>query len=276
VRHGHLSHVWRWWDLLRGEGSPARGVSGLRCVHHIELKRGPAGISARWKQWMTDAVWSQWVLLCPRESMAAFAARRPDPMPMKFNKESAKLGWLDNFENYLETSAICPFPDYAAGLAALRRIVRHTEPAFATGPSIEDIVRKLLAIGTRSIGAAPDPVPLANVVMDDFLAAHYSGTDAVTLDPGALMKISGLTHDATGIPLRCQRLVPGSPVVVRAPQGLTLYGQGLPFLVGVILQQSTAPFAARGEALVSWFVPPSPRCLGNRCSTYLVVGNHSP
>ena len=95
VRSGHLASVWAWKELLTDEGSPAKEISNLRCVHHLELQRTEEGVRMRWKQWMTDTEWSHWYVVCPRSAMASFASLRPSQMPMQFKNAASRLAWID-------------------------------------------------------------------------------------------------------------------------------------------------------------------------------------
>ena len=125
----------------------------------MELQRTSEGVSIRWKQWMTDAQWSDWVVLCPRSQMATIAEFRPALLAPSFDNESAKLAWIDKFERYIVEGAQFTLPRLNEKVAELRQLVCHTQPAYAACPSLDHMIRGLRALGPRSAATVSSMAP---------------------------------------------------------------------------------------------------------------------
>ena len=106
IRSGHVRQVWAWKLLTDKQVNPCyREIQGLRHVHQIELSRTAAGIGIRWKQWMSDKVWSSFHILVPPEEIATIADFRPHSIPMKFPEENPRLEWINVFEQWCANRA---------------------------------------------------------------------------------------------------------------------------------------------------------------------------
>ena len=254
VRSGHVRQVWAWKDLAKKEVNPCyREIQGLRHVHQIELSRTAAGIGIRWKQWMSDKVWSSFHILVPPEEIATIAAFRPHSIPMKFLDANSRLEWINVFEQWCANMPTKLFENVTVKCSELRQLVRHEAPgAYAPGPTLDE----LLGDVQRYSGGRVAP----NEYREDpdaTFGALFPAQNATAIKPDLLLKIKGLTHDAHGMALRSDLIVPGSNLVVRRPPDSTwaIHGFAIEFLACVVMQ-SPSDMQAANKCLVAWYLPP--------------------
>lgn len=237
---GHMTHQWGFKSLkpLMPE------FRNLRTVHAINIfRRG--GIWVKWKQYMTCDTWSTPVLLIPPHQIPVVARFVPDRVTQSFEKRAAMLAWIDKFECSL-SDAQQTIETRRACVEWLRRVVRNEHPVYNNGPTIQDILRDLLALRGRP-GQAPrgDFGPLPT----DTVAAGFPGGDQPLLPVNCLVQVTGKWEP----PPPPDIAVPGSMVIVKCGPEMQFNGDRLLFAMGAMLPQSGS---LRADALmVEWWVP---------------------
>ncbi len=262
VRHGHLRQVWAWKELLRPDALGQHPLHGLRFVHCIELSRRNHGIAIRWKQWLSDTTWSEPVIICPAERVAATAAVRPRTVPMNFQNAQAKLEWLNRFERWCaDLPEEVLGGDVARRVGELRKLIYHQTPgAYAPGVPVETFVEGLLRHGGAQAASAPIPI----LAPGDGFSEMFPGSDPTPVPPEALLRIEGVTHTTQGRSLQKSDIIhPGSNMVVRVPPGTTIDKTPIQFLAAVAMQ-SPSEHTSADKCLVAWFWPPKSRRQSNK------------
>ena len=254
IRTGHVRQVWAWKRLAKKEVNPCyREIQGLRHVHQIELSRTAAGIGVRWKQWMSDKVWSNFHILVPPEEIATIAAFRPHSIPMEFKEVTSRLEWINTFEQWCANLPTKPFENVSGKCNELRQLVLHEAPgAYAPGPTLDELLGDL----QRYAGGRAAPKEYLDNPEENF-GALFPAQSATATKPDLLLKIKGLTHDAHGMALRSDLIVPGSNLVVRRPPGTTwsIHGFTIEFLACEVML-SSPDMQADNRCLVAWYLPP--------------------
>ena len=235
IRSGHVRQVWAWKLLANKQVNPCyREIQGLRHVHQIELSRTAAGIGIRWKQWMSDKVWSIFHILVPLEEIATIAAFRPHSIPMKFHEEKPRLEWINVFEQWCANMPTKLFENVSGKCNELRQLVCREAPGvYAPGPTLDELLRDL----QRYRGGQAAPTEYFDNPEENF-GALFPAQSSTAIKPDLLLKIKGLTHDAHGMALRSDLIVPGSNLVVRRPPGTTwsIHGFTIEFLACAVMQ----------------------------------------
>ena len=131
----------------------------------------------------------------------------------------------------------------------LRAAVDHTLPGtYAPGRKVDDLVRDMRALPHRRPGT---PGEQHREFPQDIVAQLYPSADMHIPEQDALVRIEGLTHNAARDAIRSKVLVPGSNIVVAAPEGTRAHGHALPIAVGQVVDTSSR----RGTVLVAWYLP---------------------
>lgn len=145
-------------------------IHHLRNVHDLEVFRTSGGIYCRWKQYLSDELWSRPRLIISGENMATVASARPPHIKHKFT-EDAK-GKFQDFLNKIEMqlSGMGILDHKAqAGMAWLRNVTQvdsdHTMP-------IDDMISDILNGGAPIGAIRPDG---GAVVPDDLLLLNCPG-----------------------------------------------------------------------------------------------------
>ena len=254
IRSGHVRQVWEWELLADKPVNPCyREISGLRHVHQIELSRTAAGIGIRWKQWMSDKVWSSFHILVPPQEIATIAAFRPRSIPMNFREEKSRLEWINHFEEWCANMPTKLFENVSGKCNELRQLVRHEAPgAYAPGPTLDELLGDL----RRYTGGRAAPKEYLDNPEEN-LGALFPAQSPTAIKPDLLLKIKGLTHDAHGMALRSDLIVPGSNLIVGRPPDATwsIHGFAIEFLACEVMQ-SPSDMQASNRCLVAWYLPP--------------------
>ena len=253
LRSSHLCQVWQWKALCEGDmpGNKYR-MHKLSAAHAFRFSRDN-GVSMQWKQWSTDEAWSKPVQILSASKAAALKQWRPAEEKMEFPSAGRDiLDWLGRLETWC---AAHPAGSDYLGLhrefAWLRAAVSHDLPGtYAPGSRVDDILRDLRAL-PHSRPEAKAPGAACYEFPHDIVAQLYPGADVPTLPHDALVRIEGVTHDSVGAVARSKVIVPGSHIVVAAPDGTTAHGQALPIMVGQVVDTS----CKRGSLLVAWYLP---------------------
>ena len=159
------------------------------------------------------------------------------------------LSWADKLETYFMDSHRS-LDHRKEGLTWFRRVARSEEPANSEGPSIDQIIADLLAIGN---GAFAGPIPLQAhdriELPPDVVAQIFPGADLPSYPVDTLVSFDGALRPE---PPPDQAL-PGTMVICRAAPGTMFNGTPLPFTLGLVLPSHGA--AQRDSILVAWWVP---------------------
>ena len=251
---GHVRQVWAWKALADKEFNPCyKEIHGLRHVHQIELSRTVRGIGIRWKQWMSDTVWSRFHILVPFEDIETLARFRPVSIPMRFQNEQPRMEWISQFEDAFKKMPTTVFENLDVKCNELRHLVLHVaQGTYAPGPTLEKLISEL----QDYIGPGRAPAQAAPPLPDATLAALFPGQNSTALNPDLLLKIRGITHDRANMALRSNHIIPGSNLVVRntSEKAWTIYGFTIEFLVCTVML--TSEDKEDGRFLVRWYVPP--------------------
>ena len=182
---------------------------------------------------------------------------------MEFPKEGTEVQtWLGRLEAWCASQ---PAGSNYLGLHReftwLRQAVDHTLPGtYAPGRKVDDLVRDLQALPHSRPGT---PGKQHREFPQDIVAQLYPSADTHIPEQDALVRIEGLTHDAARDAIRSKVLVPGSNIVVAAPEDTRAHGHALPIVVGQVVDTS----CKRGTLLVAWYLPQLPRQAKFRVTT---------
>lgn len=86
VQWGHLDKT---WDFTHIRGLMGVEFHRLRNAHSFAFTRTAAGITARWKQWLTDSTWSRPLTIVSAIQMRDFYRLRPPAEPRVFPEATA-------------------------------------------------------------------------------------------------------------------------------------------------------------------------------------------
>ena len=105
--------------------------------------------------------------------------------------------------------------------------------AYAPGHTLDTLLGDL----QRYTGGRAAPKEYLDNPEENF-GALFPAQSATAIKPDLLLKIKGLTHDAHGMALRSDLIVPGSNLVVRRPPGTTwsIHGFTIEFLACAVMQ----------------------------------------
>ena len=254
LHSGHVCQVWDWKGLAEGD-MPGRKyrMKSLYSAHAFKFS-WDHGVSMQWKQWCTNEEWSMPVQLLSASEAQEMKSWRPSPRHMKFNNAGQDIMvWLGRLETWCAAQ-----PDGSVYLGLhreftwLRDAINHCLPgAYAPGKQMDDILRDLRQLPhTRPDATAPSSQ--RHEFPHDMIAQWYPGADVPKIANESLVRIEGLTHHYNGGPaIRSTVVVPGSNVLIAAPEGTTAHGQSLQILVGQVVDTS----CKRGTLVVAWYLP---------------------
>ena len=253
LRSSHVGQVWGWKALCEGEMPGKKLVMhNLKMAHAFRFSRDN-GIYMQWKHWATDEAWSTPVRMLSVEEAACLKQWRPAQKRMEFPEAGAPiLNWLARLETWCASQpAGSDYLGLQNEFTWLRAAVNHTLPGtYAPGSTVDDILRDLRELPhVRPEALAPGEQH--REFPQDIVTQLYPGADVPNLPHDALVRIEGLTHDSAGACIRSKALVPGSHIVVLAPDGTKAHGETLPFVVGQVVDTS----CRSGSLLVAWYVP---------------------
>lgn len=231
----HLDCTWNFTSLRSAIGIE---FHRLRNVHDIELYRTDDGLYCRWKQWLTDEVWSRPLLLLNSQDVVRVGELEPVRVPNRFDdgQQAKMLAWLDKIRVHIAASG----QDKNRELEWLRRVVQGSEPTLQPRLTIADMLRNIRSCDGR---AAPKSAREAEFPMD-VLGQLFPGADITGMPVNTLLSVVGSAeqqqraHKAT-----CE---PGDMVLLAGE----MKHNALPFHVGVIME-----LLPTGSALVQWLVP---------------------
>jgi len=244
ISHSHLTRVWAWKGLDTLKITP---FVGFRLVHCMNIVRKPTGIWVRWKQYLTCETWSKPVLVVSPDMVRLIAAWRPARVPQRFKQEplANMQSWMDKFEVAL-TDGSRELNERRTDLHRLRNIIKQENPAYTTGPSVDEIITDLSSlrgVGEKRVAEAPMP--------EDQLVTFFSGSDIPPLPVDSLIRLP----KAPAMPGRNSVpdvMGPGSMLIVSADHCPTkVGGTTLLFSVAVVVED----VRDGDELLVSWYVP---------------------
>lgn len=240
VEWGHLCTSWNFTDLRARIGLEAKK---LRNVHDLVLFRDAAGVHVQWKQWLTCESYSKPLLLVPSDKMAAVASLVPDAIVHKFGAlhQSQITSWLQKFNLHLQATGEAE--DCKARMDWLHAAVEQRADIQQQCLPISCIIADLQNLAG---GALPQRRYQngESCFPDDVLAQLHPGADVSGTPVNSLMHIASPHVQLP--PPKANAVVPGSLVVVRAPQEF----KALPFLMATIVD-----LINNQEALVQWHVP---------------------
>jgi len=247
----HVAHSWKWASVFEEFNLPRVHGHDLPRIHCFNIFRYRTGIWVKWKQYMTDDVWSRPVLLLGPRRMAELSLKRPQPMDARFKSKQSLLAWLIKLEETL-ADRLALDPALKPGIAWLRNVVDHADPMYngAQSPGLETIIADLVACGAGggTTAALADAV-VDDSHLDDTLAQNFPGSDLPVVPVNSLLRIDGVAQ--TPEPPRC--IVDGALLICR-PNGAVVHNTPVMFLMGRVMEGSHAP--GNAEALVTWLTPP--------------------
>ena len=252
LRSGHLSQVWKWKGLTEGDMPGAtRRMRNLDPAHAFQYSRDKDGVWMQWKQWCTDEEWSSPVHILESHEVPRLGAWRPPCSTMEFH-HGGMLEWLSKLEAWCGTQ---PCESRYHGLdrefAWLRAAIQHQVPGtYAPGKIVEELVRTMKEL-PRTRPAQPDQTREIRAFPHDFVAQMYPSADVPKLPHDALVRIDGVTHNASGAVKRCDTIYPGSLLLVAATSDAMVHGQALPILLGMAVHTSSR----RDLITVAWLLP---------------------
>eukprot|EP00435_Cladocopium_sp_Y103_P043419 s410_g12.t1 len=142
-------------------------IRSLRNVHDLEVYRTGGGIFVRWKQYLSDELWSRPRLVVTPENMPIVARARPPHIKHSFSADM-KSKFLDFFSKVeMQLASMNYYDDkLQAGLNWLRNVTQHdTDSTLPVDAMLADIERGGSAVGTiRADGlvTVPDDMILLN------------------------------------------------------------------------------------------------------------------
>ncbi len=230
----HLSSVWD-WTLLRAQ----IGIEfhKLRNVHNIEFYRTESGLYCRWKQWMTDEVWSRPLLLLSSQDVIRVGALLPNVIPNMFpeDQQAKILNWLDTIEVSLRGS----MQDKTSELQWLRRAVQGTEPTLQPTLRISTMLEQIRSMDGQ---VAPKSSYEAEFPMD-VLHQLFPGSDITGLPVNTLISVDG-SAELLNPDVQKASCETGDLIIVAG------VSKEIPFHVGIIMEVLDSE-----SALVNWLVP---------------------
>ena len=205
----------------------------------------------QWKQWCTNEEWSSPVHILESHEVPRLGAWRPPCSTMEFH-HGGMLEWLSKLEAWCGTQ---PCESRYHGLdrefAWLRAAIQHQVPGtYAPGKTVEELVRTMKEL-PRTRPAQPDQTREIRAFPHDFVAQMYPSADVPKLPHDALVRIDGVTHNASGAVKRCDTIYPGSLLLVAATSDAMVHGQALPILLGMAVDTSSR----RDLITAAWLLP---------------------
>ena len=121
---------------------------------------------------------------------------------------------------------------------------------YSPGMTVDALLHNLKALpharpqGPRTLGS----------LHSDTITQLFPGADIPPIPAENLVRIDGITHTASGRPIRSNVIHPGSLLVVRVPEDTQVQGTPVRFLVAVAVE-TTARLSRNQHTVVVWYVP---------------------
>lgn len=264
VQWGHLDKT---WDFTHIRGLMGVEFHRLRNAHSFAFTRTAAGITARWKQWLTDSTWSRPLTIVSAIQMRDFYRLRPPAEPRVFPEATASgiLAFLDTLDVLLaaRTSEDSTIPAGRSGrswrhvdrqldMAWLRRVVRQEELSLKDCRSIDDVLGDLIRIGKGMPLNHGNTISDQKQFPDDVLVHLFPGSDVPSLPVDSLVDVVGGAHPQEArqkaTQLSATLCGPGDRLILRSPDK----NHQLPFLMAVMVDTDGLN---AGSAYVQWWLP---------------------
>ena len=101
IHTAHVCQTWGFTQLGADAGLPRIHGHDLPRIHVFNVFRSTSGIWIKWKQFMTDDVWSRPVLLLGARRMQEVARMRPAKVDARFNRQAEMMSWSRKLEEAL-------------------------------------------------------------------------------------------------------------------------------------------------------------------------------
>lgn len=275
VQWGHLDKTWDFEYIRRMMGVE---FHRLRNAHSFAFTRTAAGITVRWKQWLTDSTWSRPLTLVSAIQMRDFYRLRPPAHPRAFPEATASgiLAFLDKLDVLLAAStsrdsivpaastsgsrdstvpaaksgSSCRHMDRQLDMAWLRRVVRQEELSLKDCRSIDDVLGDLIRIGQGMSPNHGNAISGQKQFPDDVLVHLFPGSDVPSLPVDSLVDVEGVARpqQQKATKLSATLCGPGDRLILRNPNK----NHPLPFLMAVMAE--TDGLSDR-SAYVQWWLP---------------------
>ena len=136
----HTAQTWAFKELGDKHANihiPA--ITHLHFVHALNVFRMEQGIFIKWKQYVTDAAWSDPVCIVPARQMARIAALRPSRVQKHFAQKTEMLAWLNKFSTHLQDMQ-GTYAKHKDAIAWLQAVICHEHPEYNDDTSLDDII----------------------------------------------------------------------------------------------------------------------------------------
>ena len=201
----HTKQTWAFKELSdKSNAVHLPSISKLHFVHAMNIFRMPQGIFMKWKQYVTDEIWSTPVCIVQARQMRHIAALCPSPVQKKFAMRDEMLAWLGRYTNYL-SDMHGTYDLHKQGIKWLENVIKHEHQEFNDYTPLDHIINELVHIG-QSQGRPPQAVPCE--IPDDQIVALFPGGDLPNVPVENLVQVDGIWPQQAPPPVPIQgRLV---------------------------------------------------------------------
>lgn len=238
IRWNHLSAALN-FDGLRS----LLGIDchNLRNVHDIELFRSEGGIFCRWKQYMSDDVWSRPRLLVRPDHIHVVAKAVPEPIRHSFSdaQKSKFEDFLNKVEMFMASSNLLGEKEQEGMKWLKKNTSTDMDFEFPVKQMIADFERANGGCGSRSMVGTLHEVP------DDILYGVAPGADLPPMPLESLMAVTSAQSEENVRPALDLCVVAMDYVVVKHKQGK------LKFVLGQVMDIDYED----QSAIVEWYHP---------------------
>ena len=198
----HTKQTWAFKELSdKNNAAHLPSIAKLHFVHAVNIFRMPQGIFMKWKQYVTDEIWSTPVCIVQARQMRYIAAR---PVQKRFSMRDEMLAWLGKYTNYLADMQ-GSYNLHKQGIQWLEKVIKHEHQEFNDNTPLEHIINELVHIG-ESQGRQPHAVPCE--IPDDQIVALFPGADLPNVPVETLVQVEGIWPQQAPPPVPIQgRLV---------------------------------------------------------------------
>ena len=248
VHTAHVCQTWAFTQLGTDARLPKIHCHDLPRIHVFNVFRSVSGMWIKWKQFMTDDVWSLPVLLIGARRIRQVAVLRPANVDARFNRLSEMQSWSRKLEETL-VDQLPTKRNLKAGIDWFRQVITHTHPQYNGDQCLplEQIITTLVRIGTGTFSNSL-AICDAGDHQSDILVQHFPGADVPVVPVDGLLRFDGAIQAPS--PPRC---LMNNNLVICTPQNASIKSMPLLFSMGRVI---SCPTDKSPELLLSWWVPP--------------------